>query len=277
MTSRGIESMTIGEFGRRSGLSIKALRLYDVSGLLPPAEVDAASNYRRYTSDQLERAGRISLLRRLGMPLAVITEVLALPDAEAVRRLDRWWATEEAAASARRESYTWLRTRLAHGDEPPRVYEVGIMLRPARKVACIQAEVDQQALVPVMSAAEWEIRRHLEEQGASTTAEHWVLYPSPVTPDNEGSIEVCVPYEGSVEPVERLTLRMEPECLVAYTTVVRDDCFYPRITQAYQAVWEHVSAAGQFVTGPPREIYLDWWDRLRGTDPFVHVAIPVEG
>lgn len=269
--------MTIGEFGRRSGLSIKALRLYDVSGLLPPAEVDAASNYRRYTAGQLERAGRISLLRRLGMPLAVIAELIDLPEEEAGRRLDRWWATEEAAVAARRESYIWLRTRLAHGGEPDRLYSVRVELRPARKVATIQTDVDQQSLVNAIGSAEWEIRRHLGEQGATTTGEHWVIYPSPVTPDSEGAIEVCVPYAGSVEPVERVTLRVEPERLVAFAEVTRDDCFYPRITQAYEAVWDHVSAAGHVLTAPPREIYLDSWDRLRGTDPFVHVAQPIEG
>jgi DNA-binding transcriptional MerR regulator len=269
--------MTIGEFGRRSGLSIKALRLYDVSGLLPPAEVDAASNYRRYTPSQLERAARIGLLRRLGMPLAVITEMLDLPDADAVRHLDRWWATEEAAASTRRDSYTWLRTRLAHGDEPERRYEVRTVLRPARKVATIRARTDQLSLVAVMGAAEWDVRRHLEEQGAETTAEHWVIFHDLVTPDSEAVVEVCVPYTGRVEPVDRLSLRVEPERLVACTTVIRDDCFYPRITQAYEAVWEHVTAAGHLLAAPPREIYLDRWDRIRGTDPFVHVAQPIEG
>ncbi|MEU4420413.1 MerR family transcriptional regulator [Actinoplanes sp. NPDC024001] len=277
MTSRGIESMTIGEFGRRSGLSIKALRLYDVSGLLPPAEVDAASNYRRYTAAQLERAGRISLLRRLDMPLSVITEIIDLPDSEAGRRLDRWWATEEAAFAARRESYTWLRTRLAHGGEPDHRYSVRVRHHPARKVATITTVVDQQSLVTAMGATEWDIRRHLEDQGATTTGEHWVIYPAPVTPDGESPIEVCVPYAGSVEPVERMTLRVEPEQLMAFATVTRDDCFFPRITQAYDAVWEFVTAGGHLITGDPREIYLDSWDRLAGTDPFAHVAQPIEG
>ncbi|WP_433826734.1 MerR family transcriptional regulator [Actinoplanes sp. CA-015351] len=81
--------MTIGEFSRRAGLSVKALRLYEASGLLPPADVDTASSYRLYSAGQLDRAARISLLRRLGMPIAVIGEVLNLPDAEAVQRLGR--------------------------------------------------------------------------------------------------------------------------------------------------------------------------------------------
>jgi DNA-binding transcriptional MerR regulator len=269
--------MTIGEFGRRAGLSIKALRLYDVSGLLPPAEVDADSNYRRYTPDQLDRAGRISLLRRLGMPLAVITELVDLPAAEAVKLLDRWWSTEEAAIAARRDSYSWLRSRLVHGRGPENPYDVRVRLLPARKVATVRAEVDQQSLVSTAGTIEWEIRRHLEEQGATTTVEHWVIFHGPVTPDSPSLIEVCVPYTGSVEPVEQIAIRLEPERLAAYAVVTRDDCFYPRIMQAYEAVWEHISEAGFGRAASPREIYLDSWDRLAGTDPFVHVAQPIEG
>src|SRR5262245_50183248 len=43
-----VRVLTISEFGRRTGLSHKALRLYDVSGLLPPAQVDPANGYRLY-------------------------------------------------------------------------------------------------------------------------------------------------------------------------------------------------------------------------------------
>ena len=268
--------MTIGEFGRRAGLSIKALRLYEASGLLPPATVDA-SNYRRYTPDQLDRANRISVLRRLGMPLAVIGELLDLPDAEAVRRLDRWWATERAAFSARSESYSWLRTRLAHGDEPERRYAVRTRAAPARKVATMNIDVDQMQLVPEMSAAEWEIRRHLEEHGAVAAGEHWVIFHGQVTPDSEARVEVCVPYSGAIEPAGRITIRLEPERLIAYAAVTRDDCFYPRILQAYEAVGAHVRSLGLIVTAPPRELYLDSWERLSGTDDFVHVALPFEG
>ena len=268
--------MTIGEFGRRAGLSIKALRLYEASGLLPPAEVEP-SGYRRYTCAQLERAGRISLLRRLDMPLAVISDMLRLPDAEAVTVLDRWWSTEEASISARRDGYRWLHTRLAHGDEPPRTYPVHTALQPARKIATLHLATDQQGLVPAMGAAEWEIRRHLAEQGAEATGEHWTIYHAQVTPDAEAPIEVCVPFTGTVEPAGRMTIRLEPERLVVYAEVIRDDCFYPRILQAYEAVEEHVRSAGLIRTASPREIYLDSWSRLTGADPFAHVAQPFEG
>ncbi|WP_239175213.1 MerR family transcriptional regulator [Actinoplanes cyaneus] len=268
--------MSIAEFGRLAGLSAKALRLYDASGLLPPAEVGEGSGYRRYTPAQLEPARRISLLRRLGVPLGLIGEMLARPDSEAVTRLDRWWAAEDAAMEARRSTYYWLRTGLAHADDPQKAYAVRTERRPERRIATIRVEVDQQALVPAIGTAQWTIRAHLDEQGAVHGPEHWVIYHGPVTPDAEATIEVCVPFAGTVEPARDITLRLEPARLLAFATVLRDDCFHPRITAAYDAVNQHVSAGGLVATGPLREIYLNHWDRLTGEDPFALVAQPIE-
>jgi DNA-binding transcriptional MerR regulator len=41
-----MEEISIGEFARRSRLSVKALRLYDELGVLTPARVDRRSCYR---------------------------------------------------------------------------------------------------------------------------------------------------------------------------------------------------------------------------------------
>jgi DNA-binding transcriptional MerR regulator len=51
-----VEELSIGEFARRSRLSVKALRLYDERGVLVPARVDEASGYRYYDAAQLEAA-----------------------------------------------------------------------------------------------------------------------------------------------------------------------------------------------------------------------------
>ena len=64
------ELLTIGDFARASGLTPKALRLYDDLGLLRPAEVDPSSGYRRYAPEQLGQARLVATLRLVGMPLA---------------------------------------------------------------------------------------------------------------------------------------------------------------------------------------------------------------
>ena len=103
-----MELMTSGAFARASGLSRKALRLYDELGLLHPAQVDPATSYRFYEPGQLERARLVAWLRRLGMPLADIRSVSALPAAQAAVELATYWAQVEAETSARRELAVFL-------------------------------------------------------------------------------------------------------------------------------------------------------------------------
>jgi len=100
--------MSSGEFARASGLSRKALRLYDELNLLRPAEVDPVSQYRRYLPTQLEQARLVAWLRRLGMPLAKIREVSTAPRASAAALLTAYWDQVEAETSARRELAAFL-------------------------------------------------------------------------------------------------------------------------------------------------------------------------
>jgi len=66
--------MPIGRFAKASRLSVKSLRNYDESGLLPAVHVDSQSGYRYYAVTQLARADAIRSLRTVGMPLAEIAE-----------------------------------------------------------------------------------------------------------------------------------------------------------------------------------------------------------
>jgi DNA-binding transcriptional MerR regulator len=69
--------MTIGEFSRRSQLSLKALRLYERLGLLRPVAVDQRNGYRRYRESQLYTARLIVMLRLLDMPLPEVSKVVS--------------------------------------------------------------------------------------------------------------------------------------------------------------------------------------------------------
>ena len=88
--------MSSGEFARTSGLTRKALRLYDELGLLTPARVDPQSGYRFYAPAQLERARLVAWLRRLGMPLASIRAIGALSPAR------RRWSWRPTGSGSRR-------------------------------------------------------------------------------------------------------------------------------------------------------------------------------
>lgn len=109
--------LTIGAFARASRLSPKALRLYDELGLLPPAHVDAATGYRFYAPEQLERARLVAWLRRVGMPLARIQHVCGLTDAgAAAQEVRAFWARVEDDHAARRDLVSFLVAHLSRKD-----------------------------------------------------------------------------------------------------------------------------------------------------------------
>ncbi|MGV9772459.1 MerR family transcriptional regulator [Streptosporangium sp. NPDC003464] len=67
---------TIQELATRAGITSRTLRHYDRVGLLAPSRV-GANGYRYYDSTAVFRLQRILLMRRLGMGLPAIAEVLA--------------------------------------------------------------------------------------------------------------------------------------------------------------------------------------------------------
>ncbi|MES9588008.1 MULTISPECIES: MerR family transcriptional regulator [unclassified Streptomyces] len=106
--------VTIGTFARLCRLSAKALRRYDELGLLPPALVDPVNGYRYYAEEQVETARLVAWLRRIGMPLNRIKEVVALGDPGAAAAAIRdYWAQVEAETAARRDLAAFLADHLS--------------------------------------------------------------------------------------------------------------------------------------------------------------------
>src|SRR5580693_1251946 len=131
---RRVEEVSIGEFARRSRLSIKALRLYDKRHVLVPARVDEVSGYRYYDVAQLETARRVSMLRQLDLPLAAIKQLLACEPADAAEQLAAHWRKVESAHDAHRELADYLVNRLSGKSYV--MYEVNTREIPERSVLC---------------------------------------------------------------------------------------------------------------------------------------------
>src|SRR5262245_57038833 len=93
--------LTIGDFARASGLTPKALRLYDELGLLRPAEVDETNGYRYYDPDQLDGARLVARLRLVGMSLERIRRVAELPAEARSSELLSYWRQVDADHASR--------------------------------------------------------------------------------------------------------------------------------------------------------------------------------
>lgn len=130
------ETLSIGDLAERSGLSKKALRMYDDSGLLPAQSVDPFTGYRRYGAHQVARARLIAALRSTGMGLSRIAVVVSLPAADAAQEIRSWWLQEQADSLSRGAAVAVLLDQLGHDQEeitmPTTTFDTRIACRSHR-------------------------------------------------------------------------------------------------------------------------------------------------
>ncbi|MGW5877393.1 MerR family transcriptional regulator [Nocardiopsis terrae] len=268
-----------GEFSRRSGLSAKALRLYERSGLLVPHRVERANGYRYYLPEQVGAAVRVRELRRMDMPLVMVAQVVAAPPQEAVGLVRSWWRARQEAERSRQAMVERVCALVGgqgpgpDGDRP--VWQASLESVPGVRVACARARVGVQDLVETYVGLAAGVRRVLAGQGARAGEQTWVLYHGTPSPDGAAPIEVAVPYEGVAGPEEGVSLRWEPPGVWLVAEVARGDCFYPRILGAYAGVEQAVRERGVRPAGGFREVYLRPWGRVGERETFAWVARPV--
>jgi DNA-binding transcriptional MerR regulator len=211
--------VSIGEFARLSRLSPKALRLYDELGLLVPERVDAETGYRWYATAQLDQARLVALLRRTGVPLARIKEILALEPKAAAAEIRADWIAAETEHAARRVLVGLLVDRLdGEGKRSAmyEAYEVAVRDIPERRVLSLIRRVHPDELEPLTR----ELFIHRLRGGDVPRAEGiagapFTIFHGEVSSDSDGPVEWCwpVPDEQAQELAARfpdLTLRTEP-------------------------------------------------------------------
>ena len=217
-----MDEMGISEFGRRTRLSAKALRLYDGLGLLSPARVDEASGYRFYASAQLEQARLIATLRQVGVPLAMAKEWLDLAPAEMAERVTAFWRAAEADHAAQRRLVAILVDRLTGRSRG--MYEVASREMPRRSLLCLKRNVDE--------AAAWAFGKEFVgilndprfPKGEGRERGFFCIYWGEVSADGDGPVEWCKPVpEAEAETIAaqfpQLTLRIEPAHREAYVSL----------------------------------------------------------
>jgi DNA-binding transcriptional MerR regulator len=267
--------LTSGEFGRRSRLSPKALRLYEQQGLLVPDEVDAASRYRRYRVGRLADARLIVWLRRLDMPLSDVARVLAAPPADRDALVAAYWEQAEARFADQR----WLAVRVREevsGQERGHPVSRNIHTRdvPAQLVLTEQRHVTPEELPTWISEAMTRLLTAVGPAGGPS-AEPFVVYHGEINHDSDGPAEVCVPVDPARAAGLDAPTREEPAHREAYLRITKAQVAFPQILSAYDAVSHWLTANGQTATLPPREVYFADWDNVGPDDDVCDIAYPI--
>jgi DNA-binding transcriptional MerR regulator len=211
--NKHVDQMSIGEFGSRSRLSAKALRLYDELSLLPPARVDEDSGYRFYEPGQLKQARLIAALRQLQVPLAEIKAILALEPAQAADRVREFWAATETEHTARRALAAHLIDDLS--GKRSVMYEVNTRDIPERRLLCVKRNVAGEQAAWAFGKEFIALLRHYQlPQISGRAGAFFCIYWGEVSDDSDGPMEWCRPVpadeaEALAACCPELTLRAE--------------------------------------------------------------------
>jgi DNA-binding transcriptional MerR regulator len=220
-----VKEISIGEFARRSRLSLKALRLYDERGVLVPARVDQASGYRYYDTAQLDQARLVVMLRQLELPLAAIKELLACDPAVAATRIEEHWRSAEAAHDARRGLADYLVNRLR--GKRSVMYEVGTREIPERSLLCLKRNVERQEMWAFGKEFIAILRERPLPKIAGREGAAFCIWWAILTADGDGLIEWCAPVpaeqaESLASRYPELSLRTEPAHQEAFVALPDD-------------------------------------------------------
>ncbi len=267
--------LSIGVFSRRSRLSMKALRLYDRSGLLTPADVDPDTGYRRYRESQLATARLVVMLRRLHMPLAHVAEVVSAPDPVAAELLTTYWEAFERRVASQRELMTHIRNRLLKQEGALVLPDVKDRTVPEQLVITERRHVAIEQLPAWIGAAMARLMKSARGYGGQVGSP-FVVYYGDVNEDSDGPAEACVPIGRMQAAAVDGAIRVEPAHREAYLRLRKAQVEFPQILSAYDGVTAWVISQGLTVTGAPREIYFTDFASAGPTDEVCDVALPIQ-
>jgi DNA-binding transcriptional MerR regulator len=280
-----VKEISIGEFARRSRLSLKALRLYDERGVLVPSRVDQASGYRYYDPAQLDQARLVVMLRQLQLPLAAVKELLACDPADAATRIAEYWRGAEAAHDARRELVGYLVNWLS--GKRPVMYEVATREMPERSLLCVKRHVEAQGMWAFGKEFIAILRERPLPKIEGREGAFFCIWWGLVNDDSDGPIEWCKPVpaaqaESLAPHYPELSLRAEPAHTEAFVALpdAGDEAVHWQLAMESLWAWgqeQEKEHEGEHLALEPEDLgmritYLP--SALNSEEPYRDMALP---
>jgi DNA-binding transcriptional MerR regulator len=266
-----MDLMTIGAFAERTRLSAKALRLYDRLGLVRPARTDPDSGYRFYSEDQVDGARLVALLRRLGMPLPVIADVMQKPPGKAAEMIGGYWAEIESATAERRVLVSYIQARLNGGDMAR--YDIRTRTIPERTLVALTRHVHANEAGPFFSDAFARLRA--AGPGIEGIAGcPFVVYYGEVSDDSDGPVELCRPV--TADPADPdLHARNEPSHEEVFIRVAMKDMGWPALAPAADALEAWIRERRRAPAGALRQVLIADQRTAEPDTPVCDLSVPL--
>jgi DNA-binding transcriptional MerR regulator len=234
----------IGAFAHLSGVSAKALRLYDRMGLFCPAWTDAATGYRYFSAAQLPELRRIVALRDTGMPLAEIARVRQTSDLRPALEQRRLELEAQRADLERRLAALAIRIDAPARGEADAADVVLRMLEP-QLVASRNLTADED-----VGEAFYALETQVRDAGVRAPRP-----PGAVIGGDDERRRIFIPIRRPLPTTARITV--ERLAATRAATVLHHGG-YARLGDARATLDRWIGRAGMVPSGPARILYLQF-------------------
>ncbi len=255
----------IGDFSKLSMVSVKTLRFYDEAGLLKPAQVDKFTGYRYYSAQQLARLNCILALKDMGLSLeqiaALLNKGLSPTDLHAMLRLKQVELEAQLAEGrARLERVTvWLNQ--FEQEELSNMNEYSVIIKPVATIRVNEARgvaPDWERLGLTLNKLFDETCDQITKQGGQLVGSGITVYYDQSPDTNSDGLEVgaCMSFTGQVQD-STTTKVIELPAFPTIASTIHNGTF-ANMHLAYQAILKWIEANGYRVSGPNRELNLEY-------------------
>ncbi len=260
--------ISIGQFSKRTDLSIRALRLYDAEALLQPSRVDPITGYRYYTADQLGIGQLIRKLRSCEMPLDQLKLVLREPQRAREVLLEHKGHLEQRLLD-HQQMLEALNTLILGGSEG---FEVGLKA------------VDAQPILLIRQTLDWASRHESGAIGRGIAAlqayahpgdhagEPFLMYGCKVQSMND--IVICGPVKSQYQSQGEIQAAELPAAELAFTI---HHGSYTTMQATLERLLRWILSQGFSIVGDARETFLKHPSNSASLEEYrTELAIPVE-
>ncbi len=263
--------MQIGEFAKVGGVSVRMLRHWDAVGILVPDRVDEWSGRRTYTVDQLARLHTVVALRRIGMALEDIGQILTpeTSQEELLRILHSRRAALEAEAEEAQAKLVEVSHRITCVERTRTMTATDIALveTPALRIAGSAFEVEDHTQIdgrisPVFARA----AENLASRGVTFTTSAAVYEAT------EDGMKIFAGYVTTVPEVVGLEVRTLAAATCA--TIVHEGSM-AGVNDAWQSLMVWVDTNGWIGAGPCVELYHRAGDDIPRDQWVTELRVPV--
>ena len=250
----------IGDFSRLTQVPVSALRYYDEMGLLKPGRVDRYTGYRYYSAEQLPRLNRILALKDLGFSLEQIARLLAedvpLTELRGMLRLKQAELQQRVQAEQVRLARIEARLHQIEQEGTMSAYEVVLKKVEPQLVAGIEATIPTRDEVNVTFNRLFdEVYDYVIRHGARPAGAGIALWHDPEYPERDIHVAAAEPLQEPIPASDRVQVHTLPGAEMA--CVVHHGAFAD-LGGAYSAVMQWIEGNGYQITGPSREVYLQY-------------------